>query len=74
MVFGLGFMLFAMRLSDRFPPWTIWLSSGWQVIGGGSNVMIAMVYAMIADVQPPEGRYVTSYILPISLPRSFLFL
>lgn len=55
-VLGMPWMMVAMHLGPRIPPWTMWLSPAWQVFGGGDSIMISMIYAMIADVQPPVGR------------------
>ena len=35
-------------------PRLVWTAHIWQVIGGGKQVLIAMAYSMIADVEPAE--------------------
>lgn len=56
MIFGMAWMMLAMRLGHILPIWTIWTSTIWQIIGGGDAVMISMVYAMIADAEPASSR------------------
>ncbi|KAM4060794.1 major facilitator superfamily protein [Hirsutella rhossiliensis] len=53
---ALVWMMMAMRLGNILPIWTIWTSAAWQIVGGGSSVMISMVYSMIADVETADTR------------------
>ncbi|KJZ74421.1 hypothetical protein HIM_06231 [Hirsutella minnesotensis 3608] len=52
----MAWMMLAMWFGAALPVWAVWTSAAWQVVGGGASVMIAMIYSMIADVEPPEMR------------------
>lgn len=49
-------MLVPVYFSNIFPVWTIWFGSAFQLIGGSSSVMTAMLYTMGADVTPVADR------------------
>ncbi|KAK4168770.1 major facilitator superfamily domain-containing protein [Cladorrhinum sp. PSN259] len=42
--------------SDFVPLWTVWFSSAFQIIGGGSTILTAMLYTVLADVVPVSER------------------
>lgn len=42
-----------------FPARLTWLSVVFQLVGGGTLVVNAMVFAMVADVTPEEKRLVS---------------
>ncbi|GKT65419.1 ATP synthase F0 [Colletotrichum tofieldiae] len=37
---------------EVLPPWTIWIGSAFQLIGGGVGMVNAMIWTMISDVVP----------------------
>lgn len=45
--------------SDIFPVKLTWVSSVFQLVGGGSLVVNAMVLVMVADITPDEKRCVS---------------
>ncbi|KAH6854815.1 major facilitator superfamily domain-containing protein [Chaetomium sp. MPI-CAGE-AT-0009] len=42
--------------SNFVPLWVTWFSSAFQLIGGGTSIVVAMIYTMLADVVPSEER------------------
>ncbi|PKS05629.1 hypothetical protein jhhlp_008148 [Lomentospora prolificans] len=48
--------MFLLANAQTFPDVRlIWTSTAFHAIGGGLNVMIAMIYSMVADVEPSEN-------------------
>lgn len=47
-------MLIMYHIDFFHNPRLIWTAHMWLVVGGGKNVLIAMCYSMIADVEPAE--------------------
>jgi len=41
---------------DIFPVRAVWISSLFQVVGGGNGIPMTMVYSMIVDVQSENSR------------------
>ncbi|KAK4156780.1 major facilitator superfamily domain-containing protein [Chaetomidium leptoderma] len=56
LVGSLGFNLLVFYFSDVVPLWATWLSSGFQLIGGGGTIVVAMFYTAVADVVPSAER------------------
>jgi hypothetical protein len=40
-----------------FPLWVIWFGSSFLLLGGGANILIAMLWTMLADAIPIAQRY-----------------
>ncbi|KAK4236022.1 major facilitator superfamily domain-containing protein [Achaetomium macrosporum] len=55
-VLSFVFMYAVFYFSDVVPLWVTWFSSGFQLIGGGGAIMIAMLYTTLADVIPTSER------------------
>lgn len=55
-VLSFAWVCMVLYLDNIFPLWTIWFGSVFQLIGGSSSVMGAMLYTMGADVVPVAGR------------------
>ncbi|OIW31379.1 MFS general substrate transporter [Coniochaeta ligniaria NRRL 30616] len=56
LVLSFAWINMVLYFSDIFPLWTIWFGSAFQLIGGSSSVMTAMMYTMAADVTPAAER------------------
>ncbi|KAK4171556.1 major facilitator superfamily domain-containing protein [Triangularia setosa] len=53
---SVGFMYLIFYFSDVVPLWLFWWSSAFELIGGGGQVLVAMLYTFVADVVPIDGR------------------
>jgi len=59
MALGLAWILFVLWNPATFPDVRpVWASTAFHAVGGGLNVAIAMIYSMIADMEPSENLYV----------------
>jgi len=55
MSLALAWMLLVLRSPELFPDVRlIWTSTAFHAIGGGLNVLMAMIYSMIADTEASE--------------------
>jgi hypothetical protein len=60
MVLADTWVLFVVFMWRTLPAKSIIASSAFKLVGGGNNVVVAMFFALAADVTPPEYRCVLS--------------
>ncbi|KAK3362593.1 major facilitator superfamily domain-containing protein [Lasiosphaeria hispida] len=53
---NLAYSCLVYVFSDIVPVWTIWFASIFTLIGGGGQLVVAMLYTFIADVTPIADR------------------
>ncbi|KAK1833069.1 major facilitator superfamily domain-containing protein [Podospora conica] len=56
LVLSLAFATLVYAFSDFVPLWTYWFSALFLFLGGGAQMIVAMLYTFIADVTPVPER------------------